>query len=103
MMVVRIWRGRILSKDADAYYPYIEETGLRAFRNTPGNRGAFLLRRGDGEIDEMLVVSLWDSLESIGAFAGDDIERAVYYPEDEKYLLELDPNVTHYDVLEHWF
>lgn len=26
-------------------------------------------------------------------------EKAVYYPEDQKFLLKLDPPVTHYDVL----
>jgi len=45
------------------------------------------------------LLTLWDSLESIKAFAGADVERARYYPEDEAYLLELEPTVTHYEVL----
>jgi hypothetical protein len=42
---------------------------------------------------------LWDSFDAVRRFAGDDIERAVYYPEDKEYLLSLEPNVEHYDVL----
>jgi hypothetical protein len=38
-------------------------------------------------------------MDSIRAFAGDDVERARYYPEDEAFLLELEPHVTHYDVI----
>jgi len=50
---------------------------------------------------EFLFVSLWESVDAICKFAGPDIERAVYYPEDKEFLLELEPNVTHYEVLVH--
>ena len=46
-----------------------------------------------------LLMSQWDSLQSIAAFAGDDIDRARYYPEDSRYLVELEPTVTHYCVV----
>ena len=39
-------------------------------------------------------------MEAIRAFAGDDVERARYYPEDREYLLQLEPRVAHYEVLE---
>jgi hypothetical protein len=39
------------------------------------------------------------ALDAIRAFAGDNIERAVYYPDDTAYLLELEPNVQHYEVV----
>jgi hypothetical protein len=42
---------------------------------------------------------MWDSRDSIRAFAGDDIDAAHYYPEDEQFLLELDPRCKHYDVV----
>jgi hypothetical protein len=47
---------------------------------------------------EIVTLSFWDSVRAIEAFAGDDIDRAVYYPEDDRYLLERDPRVTHYEV-----
>jgi heme-degrading monooxygenase HmoA len=49
---------------------------------------------------EFTLMSLWDSWDAIRVFAGEEYEKAVYYPEDTKFLLELDPNVTHYEVLQ---
>ena len=46
------------------------------------------------------IPSYWDSLDSIRAFAGDDVERAVYYPEDERFLIEHDDVVTHWEIFE---
>jgi len=43
-------------------------------------------------------VSFWDSRESIEAFAGQDIEKAVFYPEDERFLAERDLTVRHYEI-----
>jgi hypothetical protein len=45
------------------------------------------------------LVSLWESLEAIRAFAGHEIEKAGYSPEDARFLLELTPTGAHYDVL----
>jgi len=59
----------------------------------------WLMRRVHEGRAEFVVISLWDTLDSIKAFAGPDYERAVYYSEDKKFLLKLDPLVTHYDVL----
>jgi heme-degrading monooxygenase HmoA len=97
-MIARIWRGVVRRQDADDYAAYIAETGFAAYGATPGNRGAWMLRRDDGDLIEFLTFSLWDSLDAIRGFAGDDIETAVYYPEDDRYLVERDLNVKHYDV-----
>jgi hypothetical protein len=45
-----------------------------------------------------VVTSLWDSLESIRTFAGDEIKRAVFYPEDDEFLVDREWMCTHYDV-----
>ncbi|HSP72266.1 MAG TPA: hypothetical protein VLN26_07855 [Gaiellaceae bacterium] len=97
-MVARIWKGAVRAADADAYVAYIEETGLREYRETPGNRGAWLLRRDEGDRCEIVTLSFWDSLDSIRGFAGDDVERAVFYPEDERFLIERDERVTHWEL-----
>ena len=47
-----------------------------------------------------VLTTLWDSVDAIRSFAGDDYERARYYPEDDAYLLEREPLVTHYEVLQ---
>ena len=77
----------------------IQETGVKGCRKTEGNRGVFVLRRIESEQAHFLFVSLWDSFESIRKFAGPEPEKAVYYAEDEAFLLELEPNVIHYEVL----
>jgi heme-degrading monooxygenase HmoA len=97
-MIARIWRGVVRREDADAYGEYIGETGLAGYLATAGNRGAWLLRRDEGERTEFVAFTLWDSLEAIQGFAGDDPETAVYYPEDHRYLIERDLTVKHYDV-----
>jgi heme-degrading monooxygenase HmoA len=100
-MIARIWKGAVRREDSDAYAEYIRGTGMLEYGETDGNRGAWMLRRDDGERTEFITFSLWDSVESIRAFAGDDIEAAVYYPEDERYLIERGATVSHYEVVDH--
>jgi heme-degrading monooxygenase HmoA len=97
-MIARIWRGRTRIEHADEYTKYIRETGVAGQRGTPGNRGSMIWRREVGNEAEFIVVSLWQTLEAVKAFAGERQQTAVYYPEDEKYLLELEPEVLHYEV-----
>lgn len=102
-MIARIWRGVTHAAHADEYLTYLNATGLPAYRATPGNRGVRVLRRvtgaGEGAQAEFILISLWESWDAIRRFAGDDVEKAVYYPEDTRYLLALEPNVTHYEVV----
>ncbi|MGH2737832.1 MAG: antibiotic biosynthesis monooxygenase family protein [Actinomycetota bacterium] len=99
-MIARMWRGRTPAEKADDYHAYLRATGLNEYAETPGNRGVYVLRRTEGDVAEFLLVSLWESMYAVRAFAGDDPERAVYYPEDDEYLLEREPTVSHYEVLE---
>jgi heme-degrading monooxygenase HmoA len=100
-MIARTWRGATKLEDADAYGEYLRRTGFAEFRKTEGNRGAFGLRHIGNNRAEFVVVSLWDSIEAIRRFAGDEVERAVFYPEDERFLTERDAHVTHYEVIHH--
>ncbi|MEO7987064.1 MAG: antibiotic biosynthesis monooxygenase [Gemmatimonadales bacterium] len=99
-LIARQWHGRVRAVDADAYYAYLLRSGLADYRHTPGNRGVQVLRRQEGDVVHYLLTTLWDSWASIRAFAGDDIARARYYPEDTRYLLEMEPTVVHFEVLE---
>ena len=98
-MVARTWRGATRAEDAERYLEYLHQSGLAAFRETPGNRGAAVLRRVRQGRAEFVVVSLWDSEEVIRRFAGDDIARAVFFPDDDRYLIARDLHVDHYDVV----
>lgn len=98
-MIARTWHGAVPAARAEEYAAYLSRTGVPDLEATPGNRGVYVLRRVDGGNAHFLLISLWESLESIRAFAGDDIERARYYPHDHDFLLELEPRVTHYEVI----
>jgi heme-degrading monooxygenase HmoA len=99
-MIARSWSGAVRRADADEYARYISETGFAEYGRTPGNRGAWMLRRDDGDRTEFITLSLWESEDAIRAFAGEDIEAAVLYPEDERYLIDGKSTVSHYEVVE---
>ena len=99
-MIARTWHGTVPVAQADAYHEYLMVTGVPDLQATPGNRGVTVFRRLDGAVAHFLLTSYWESHDAIRAFAGDDIARARYYPADAEFLLELEPTVTHYEVLE---
>jgi heme-degrading monooxygenase HmoA len=98
-MIARTWHGRVPTAKGDAYEAFLHRTGLADIAATPGNRGLLLLRRAEGDVTHFLLTSLWDSAESIKRFAGEDYTRARYYDEDDDFLLEREPFVTHYEVV----
>ena len=59
---------------------------------------AWILRHDDGELTEFVTLTFWDSLESIRGFAGDDVEVAVFYPEDDRFLVKREETVTHWEM-----
>lgn len=97
-MIARTWHGSVLSEKASAYHQYLLATGLKDYTDIKGNRGVYLFKWETGNITHYQTMTLWDSIEAIKEFAGDDYEKARYYPEDEHYLLEMEPLVQHYEV-----
>jgi len=97
--IARTWHGRVPATKADAYHAYLLRTGIADYRATAGNRGVLVQRHIDGDIAHFTLTTLWDSIDSIKAFAGEQYERARYYPEDDDYLLEREPLVWHAEVL----
>jgi heme-degrading monooxygenase HmoA len=97
-MIARIWRGAVRAGDGDAYADYMQGTGVAGYAATTGNRGVWMLRRDVGELTEFVMFTLWDSIDAIKGFAGDRYETAVFYPEDDRFLVERDRVATHYTV-----
>ena len=97
-MIARTWRGATATNDADTYLAYLDRTGVAECRATPGNLGVMVFRRPMGEETEFLFISYWDREASIRAFAGDDIGRARFFAEDDRYLTQRDEAVHHYTV-----
>lgn len=100
-MIARIWRGVTEAAKADEYVEYLEITGMKDYRSTPGNLGVYVLRQIEDGKAEFLLLTLWESVQAIKAFAGPDYERAVYYPDDGKFFPEheRDLHVQHFEVL----
>jgi heme-degrading monooxygenase HmoA len=97
-MIARIWKGAVRRGDGDDYARYMRETGVAAYARTPGNRGVWMLRRDVEDRTEFVMFTLWDSLAAVKAFAGEDYETAVFYPEDDRFLVERDLTTSHYEV-----
>lgn len=100
-MIARVWRGATHRDDALEYADYVERTGMQAARALPGSRGTLVLRRTDGDTAEFVTVLLFDSMDDVRDFAGAEPERAVFFPEDDRYLVERDLDVRHYEVDAH--
>jgi len=98
MAIARIWHGATPRSKRTEYLAYLKRTGMKDYSDTPGNLGASILVRDDGDRTEFVIISLWKSMEAIKAFAGEDTDRARYYPEDSRFLLELEPKVKHYKI-----
>lgn len=99
-MIARIWHGATEAEKADDYLNYLKRTGLPDYRRTKGNRGAYVLRKIEGDTAHFYALSFWDSLDSIKELAGEDYEKAKYYPEDEKFLREFEESVQHLEVFD---
>jgi heme-degrading monooxygenase HmoA len=100
-MIARIWQDSTRAGMGKAYYEYLAQAGLEAYRETEGFKAVLVLRREIGDESECVLVTLWDGTEAVRRFAGPEPERAVYYPEDDRYFPdhERTPYVRHYDVL----
>ena len=96
--IMRIWRGEVSASHAAEYLERVTPIALADYRRIPGNRGAWVLSRSAGEVTEIMTLSLWDSMTSICAFAGDPPDRAKYYNFDAEYLLSLAPSVEHWQM-----
>jgi heme-degrading monooxygenase HmoA len=98
-MIVRVWHGITPAEKAEQYLEYLRATGVKEYRATAGNLGVQVLRRVSEGRAHFLTVSYWESFDAIRKFAGDELNKAVYYPEDREYLLEFEPEVLHYEAL----
>jgi hypothetical protein len=98
-MIVRTWRGWVSTERVGEYVDYVTHTGLTEYSRVPGNLGSEIWTRnvGDGR-SEVTTLSWWTSIDDVRGFAGDDIEQAVFYPEDDEYLIDRETTVAHHEV-----
>lgn len=98
-MVARIWHGRTPTAKADDYEKYLQASGVKKILSTDGNHGVEVLRRTSGTETDFIVISYWESIEAVKKFAGADYQKAVIMPRDAEYLIDVEPEVVHYEVV----
>ena len=99
-MIIRIWHGLTRSEDGDDYFDYIMKTGVPFYRSQKGCQGVLVSRRIKEGYAEFLLLSLWDSMESIRRFTGPEVDKAVYhFPGDRTWLVEMETFVRHFEIL----
>ena len=99
-MILRTWRGAVRAADRDRYLDHQADSGIRDYRTTPGNLGALVVtRERDDGLCEVMTLSFWESMDAVRGFAGDDLERARFYPGDDDLLAEKDLHVEHRTVV----
>ena len=97
-MITRVWHGRTRAADADRYLRFLKEKGVQDYLKTPGIRDVRIGMQVENEVAHFYTISTWKDLEAIRVFAGDPVDKARYYPEDERFLLEFEPTVIHYET-----
>ncbi len=91
-MIVRTWHGRTRISDADAYETFMKERAAPDYASVSGLKQLLFTRRDEGDIAHFLLITVWENMEAVKAFAGDEPAKAKYYPEDDRYLLEKEDN-----------
>ena len=97
-MIARIWKGKTKIEHLEEYTKFMKIRAIPDYKNTDGFIKLTFLKRTDNEFAYFDLLTFWESIEVIKNFAGDDFEKAKYYPEDKNYLLDFPEKVTHYEV-----
>lgn len=98
-MIMRTWRGAVRPEDAERYLEHQAGTGVREYRETAGNLGVLVLRRTTDDLVEVTTLSLWESMDAVRAFAGEQPGVARFYPGDDELLAEKDLHADHFEVV----
>jgi heme-degrading monooxygenase HmoA len=98
-MIVRMWHGKVPTSKAEAYRKFVNERAIPDYQSVDGNISVHILKRQEGDITHFITLTFWKDLDSIKAFAGEDVETAKYYPEDKDFLLEFELKALHYEVV----
>ena len=98
-MILRMWRAKTTVEKTEEYIQHATKKVFPSLRAIPGYRGAYLLRRSHNDTVELIVLTLWESIDAVRKFAGPQPDRAVVEPEARTALISFDDFVTHFDVI----
>jgi len=97
-VIARVWKGRTLRENADSYERLLQATVYPGLRSLKGYIGGYILRQDGSRESEFVTVNLFESIESVKLFAGEDYETPVFEPEAERLLSRVEPVARHYEV-----
>ncbi len=98
MAIMRLWHGKVVIEKADEYEKFMISRAAPDYGSVDGLLKLYFQRRNENNIAHFLLVTIWDSLDSIMKFAGTEPEIAKYYPEDDYFLLEKEKFASMYEV-----
>ena len=98
--ITRMWHGRTRPEQAEEYLEFLKRSGIPDYKKVPGNLSVQVWRRKEKDVCHFWTVTTWDDVDSIKKFAGENYEKARYYPEDKQFLLEFEPGVLHFETFE---
>jgi heme-degrading monooxygenase HmoA len=96
-----MWRAKSTLENSHRYIRHATETVFPALRAIEGHRGAYLLRHERGDTVDLVVLTLWESMNAVQKFAGTEPSRAIVEPEAQAVLTSFDDFATHFDVVHH--
>lgn len=99
-MISRQWCGVARRSEADSYVTHLRSETFPQLDRIAGFRGASILRRDVPAGIEFRIITLWESIDAIRAFAGEDPEAAVVPRKVKEMMVSFDSNVCHYEVIE---
>lgn len=97
-MIARIWHGKTAASHLETYSDLLTRLAVPDYRSTEGFRGLTFLRRVEGNEAHFELITYWEDINAIRNFAGENPEKAKYYPEDKEFLLDFEENVRHFEV-----
>jgi len=98
-MIGRLWHGWTTRANAEAYETLLVSEVLPGIHRVPGYQGAYLMRRAAPDGVEFVTLTLFDCMDAVRAFAGDDYEKAVIAPEGRRLLSRFDERSAHYEIV----
>ena len=99
-MIARIWHGSTKLENADSYEVMLTPELLPGISKVAGFKGSYFLRRRWNEV-EFITILLWESLEALKAFAGENYEVSIIPEERRRFLSRHDEKAAHYEVISH--
>jgi len=97
-MIARMWRGFAIRERAEDYVKHLQQSVVPELSQIDGFKGVYLLRRESSDGVEFVVLTLWESMDAIRKFAGENPEVAVVAPAARVLFREYDAKVKHFEI-----